>query len=276
MSTLTQETKQNKRKPAQLIVQQQEEILIIKINCLEKKNSLNRSAIYELVAAVSSASNTPEIKVVVLTGVGDIFTAGNDLKQLQDYKNPEDFYRGCNFVLRVLVGAFLECPKLLVCLINGPCIGIGFTLAALCDAVYATKNAYLHTPFTQLGICPEACSTWTFPQQFGKSWSTNLLLFGEKLFADKAKQLGFILEVFDNNEQELEEKFWRKIREYSKLPWDSLRITKLLINRHYGQDLMKALNWELNEIHKLRQGPVYKKAMEKFIQKSLNVNKSKL
>ncbi|XP_065363605.1 enoyl-CoA delta isomerase 3, peroxisomal-like [Calliphora vicina] len=266
-----------KKKPKELLVQQQDDILIIKINRSNSKNALNRNAVYELMAAVEGASNNNYIKVVVITGVGDIYTAGNDLKQIAEYKQPEDYYRGANYVLRALIKTFIACPKLLVCLVNGPCIGIGFTLSALCDAVYCTKNAYFQTPFSQLGLCPEACSSWTFPRQFGLSWSTKLLIFGEKLSAEKAEQLGFVLEVYDNNHMDVEEKFWPKIREYAKLSESSLRATKRLIRAHYEEDLMRALYAELKEIEKLRRGPVFKQAVEKFVHKSVqNVNKSKL
>ncbi|KNC28190.1 hypothetical protein FF38_00399 [Lucilia cuprina] len=266
-----------KKKPKALLVEQENDLLIIKINRLQAKNALNRSAVYELIAAVEGATNNKDIKVVVITGVGDIYTAGNDLKQIQEYKLPEDYYRGANYVLRALVKTFIACPKLLVCLVNGPCIGIGFTLSALCDAVYCTRNAYFQTPFTHLGLCPEACASWTFPRLFGQSWSTKLLLFGEKLTAEKAKEMGFVLEVFElENEQEIEEKFWQKMREYAKLPWESLRTTKRLIREPLEQELLRAMNKELQEIEKLRRGPVYQQAMETLIQKSLNVNKSKL
>lgn len=264
----------NKRQ-RQLLVQQKDELLIIKINCPDKKNALNRYAIYELIAAVEKATNNPVIKVVIITAVGDIFTAGNDLKQIADYKTPEDYYRGANYVLKALVKTFLACPKLLICLVNGPCIGIGFTLAALCDAVYCTNNAYFQAPFSQLGICPEAASTYTFPQQFGLSWSTKLLIFGEQLPAAKAEQLGFVLQVYEqNNERELEEKFWHKMREYCKLPRDSLRISKRLMRQSYKEQLLTAMEEELKELEILRRGADYKKAVERFMLKS--ANKSKL
>lgn len=262
-------------KSRELLVQHEDNIVIISINRPQKKNALNRRAIYELIATVEAATHNPSIKVVVITGVAEYFTAGVDLKQIEEYKQPEDYYRGANYVLRALVKTFIACTKLLVCLINGPCIGIGFTLAALCDAVYCTKDAFFQTPFSQLGICAEACSSWTFPRHFGPHWSTNLLIFGEKLLPAKAEQLGFVLQVFENS-LEVEAQFWPKIREYAQLPEKSLLITKRLMRMRNESDMIKVLDEELKEIEKLRRGPAHRQAVESFLQKSFNTNKSKL
>ena len=248
------------------ISQQDEGILTIQINRPQVKNALNRNAVYELIAAIEGATNNSAIKVVVITGVGDIYTAGNDLKQVLEYK---DYERSANYVLRALIKTFIVCTKLLVCLVNGPCIGIGFTLACLCDAVYCTNNAYFQTPFTQLGICPEACSSLTFPYQFGKSWSTNLLMFGEKLSAEKALQLGFVLDIFATP-VEVEQKFWPKMLKYAKLPAESLKVTKKLIKVHHEEELLRAMNLELKEIEILRHGPVYQKVLQNYKQKTLS------
>lgn len=266
LTAKNQRTEKFKRKKELQISQHDEGILTIQINRPQARNALNRNAVYELIAAVDGATHNAAIKIVVITGAGDIYTAGNDLKQVFEYR---DYARSANYVLRALIKTFIACPKLLVCLVNGPCIGIGFTLASLCDAVYCTGNAYFQTPFVQLGICPEACSSLTFPYLFGKSWSTNLLMFGEKLSAEKALQLGFVLDVYATPE-EIEQKFWPKMLDYAKLPVESLKVTKKLIKIHCEQDLIKAMDLELKEIEKLRRGPVYQQALEKFKQKSLS------
>uniref|UniRef100_A0A1I8Q745 Uncharacterized protein n=2 Tax=Stomoxys calcitrans TaxID=35570 RepID=A0A1I8Q745_STOCA len=259
----------------EVVSELREHILIVTINRPQSRNALNRNAIYDLIAAFADATYNKDIKVVVLTGCGDIFSAGNDLKQIQDYPSPEDYFYGANYILKSLIKSVLVCPKLTVCLVNGPCIGIGFTLAALCDLVYCSRAAYFHTPFSQLGLCAEACSSYTFPQLFGTSWASKLLMLGEKLTAEQAHQFGFVVELYDS-QQEVQEKFWPKMHEYTRLPYESLHATKQLMRLHRQPQLLKALDEELKQIAKLRQGPVYRRAIEEFSKKSKSINKSKL
>lgn len=264
------------RKRELIVERRNNNILFIQINRPEFRNALNRNAVYELIAAFAEATHNDDIEMVVLTGSGNVFCAGNDLKQITtEYANPEDYFRGANYTLRSLVKSIMVCPKLCVCLVNGPCIGIGFTLAALFDLVYCTRSAYFQAPFTKLGICPEACSSFTFSQQFGQSWANKLLILGEKLTAEKAEQFGFVCEIFEDP-NEVEQKFWLKMLEYTKLPRDAVHTTKRLMLLQREPQLLTALEAELKEISKLRKGPVYRNALKEFVQKSSSFNKSKL
>jgi len=64
------------------------------------------------------------------------------------------------------VSAFINFPKLLFAIVNGPAVGIMVTILAICDVVYAVEDATFITPFSQLGQSPEGCSTFTFPRYF--------------------------------------------------------------------------------------------------------------
>ncbi|XP_073827945.1 enoyl-CoA delta isomerase 2-like isoform X2 [Musca autumnalis] len=259
--------KSNKPRKSELIKELRGNILVIKINRLPSRNALNRNAVYDLIAAIEQATHNKNVKMIVLTGAGEFFCSGTDLKQLQEYRDPEDYFFGANYILRSLVKTIIVCPKVIVCLINGPCIGIGFTLAALCDICVCTKGAFFQTPFSQLGLCAEACSSYTFTQHFGQSWASKLLLFGEKLSAEKAEQLGFVTRIYDDL-QDVESRLWPKLMEYAQLPWESVTVTKSLMRLQHREQLLKALQAELKELGRLRRGPVYQKAVADFLQKS--------
>ncbi|XP_019893625.2 enoyl-CoA delta isomerase 2 [Musca domestica] len=261
----------NKTRKSEILKELRGNILVLKINRLASRNALNRNAVYDLIAAIGEATHNKDVKMILLTGCGDYFCSGTDLKQLQEYRDPEDYFYGANYILRSLIKTLIACPKIIVCLINGPCIGIGFTLAALCDICVCTKGAFFQTPFSQLGLCAEACSSYTFSQHFGQSWASKLLLFGEKLSAEKAEQLGFVTRIYEDL-NDVEARLWPKLQEYSQLPWESVKISKNLMRLNQREQLFKALEAELKEIDRLRRGPVYQKAVADFLQKS----KSKL
>ncbi len=70
--------------------------------------------------------------------------------------------------MKDFVDAFINFPKLIVALVNGPAVGIMVTVLALCDVVYAVEDATFQTPFSQLGQSPEGCSTVTFSKYLSR------------------------------------------------------------------------------------------------------------
>lgn len=78
------------------------------------------------------------------------------------------------------------------------------------------QQVWLHTPFTQLGLCPEGCSSLTFPRIMGSLKSSEVLLFGQKMTAVEAEKIGLITKVFPAAEADTI--IWSKLKEISQLP----------------------------------------------------------
>lgn len=93
------------------------------------------------------------------------------------------------------VSAFIDFPKPLIGVVNGPCIGIMFTTLGLADCVIAADDAYFYAPFSSLGQAPEGCSTITFPQIFGPSLASKILYFSYKMPVEEAHRAGFVSEI---------------------------------------------------------------------------------
>lgn len=124
----------------QLLVEKNGKVLIIKFNNPRKKNALNRQAYREMTRVLNDSAGDETVTIVVFTGVGDFYTSGNDLTQTKNVDDFDAYLEESQIVLKNLIRAFIYTTKILIALINGPCIGIGATSAALCDIIYCSDT----------------------------------------------------------------------------------------------------------------------------------------
>uniref|UniRef100_A0A1B6GYM8 Enoyl-CoA delta isomerase 2, mitochondrial n=1 Tax=Cuerna arida TaxID=1464854 RepID=A0A1B6GYM8_9HEMI len=207
----------------------------IKLNRPEKKNAINREIYEGLISALKQSAADDHVVLTVLTGSGDYYSSGNDfsLPQVTDMKA---YFKDSTDIVGEFVAAFINYPKLLVAVVNGPALGIAATTLALCDVIYASDKAWFQTPFTQLGLVPEGCSSVTFPYIMG-SKASRLLYLNEKMTADEALACGFVTQVFPD--AQLEAQSSAKIREHAKLPLQSLMLSKQLVRKWNKQHLLE-------------------------------------
>ncbi|XP_039983057.1 enoyl-CoA delta isomerase 2, mitochondrial, partial [Xiphias gladius] len=222
-----------------LLVTTEDDITTIKLNRPAKKNAITTEMYSEVVAALEQAAKDDSV-ITVFTGAGDFYCSGNDLTnfQLQDGGVEEMARRGGD-LLRKYVKAYIDFPKPLVAVVNGPAVGISVTLLGLFDLVYATDKATFHTPFSQLGQSAEGCSSYTFPKIMGAAKASEMLLFNKKLTAGQACQVGLVSEVFPDSSFQSE--VWTRLRAYAKLPRNSLAFSKQLI-RSMEKERLYAVN----------------------------------
>ncbi|XP_011195893.2 enoyl-CoA delta isomerase 3, peroxisomal [Zeugodacus cucurbitae] len=253
-------------------VEIRDKVLLITFDRPEKLNSIDRKGYQALGLVLRKVAKDDSVTIVVITGKGNFFTSGNDLSQVMDGASDfETHIKEANDIFKEMVSALIECPKLTLALVNGPCIGIGATLAALCDIVWCSSNAYFSTPFTKLGLVPEACSSYLFPSILGRSKANEMLLLSQKLSAQEAYNFNFVSKVFESNT--LDSHIWPTIRELSELPPCSLQISKSLVRMHEKDTLFRALNAESEELYKRFSTEEFANALIAFASRK---NKSKL
>ncbi|CAD7002478.1 enoyl-CoA delta isomerase 2, mitochondrial isoform X2 [Ceratitis capitata] len=257
---------------SEIRVEKKDKILVITFDNPKKRNSLNRKAYKELGLVLREVDKDNSVTTVVITGKGDFFTSGNDLSQSADaFLDLETFIKESNVIFKEMVSALIDCTKLTIALINGPCIGIGATLTALCDIVWCSSTAYFLTPFTKLGLVTEACSSYTFPLILGRSKANEMLLLSEKMTAQEAYNHSFVSKIFEP--AELETNIWPKLREFSELPPESLQTSKRLIRQHERDTIYRSLNAESEELYKRLLSEEFTNALVAFANRK---NKSKL
>jgi len=165
-------------------------ILKIVLNRPEKKNAFTNAMYRELTQILSEGDQNPQVKVILISGAGDAFSAGNDIADFM--KSPITHEDAPPIhLLKALAGL----TKPLIAAVDGVAVGIGATLLFHCDLVYAQKNARFIFPFVSLGLVPEGAISLLLPRLVGHQKASEILLFGDPISADDAQQIGFVNKV---------------------------------------------------------------------------------
>ncbi|XP_041488896.1 enoyl-CoA delta isomerase 2-like [Microtus oregoni] len=248
-----------------IVVTSEDGITKIMFNRPSKKNAITLEMYQDIILALKNAS-TDNSAITVFTGAGDYYCSGNDLTNFSGVGVPGGMEEVANKgpkSLREFVNSFIDFPKPLVAVINGPAIGISVALLGLFDAIYASDMATFHTPFTSLGQCPEACSSYTFPKIMGSAKAAEMLLFGKKLTAREACAQGLVTEVFPDST--FEKEIWTRLKAYAKLPQNSLRISKQLIRKDEKEKLHAVNAEECSTIKAMMLSEEYINAIKSFL-----------
>ena len=165
-------------------------ILAIAIDRPEKKNAITSAMYAALADAFEQAASDDRVRVLLVTGSSDCFTAGNDIRDFLEHPPLDPSAPALRF-LRALAAA----EKPLVAAVAGPATGIGTTMLLHCDVVFAAPSAVFSTPFVNLGLVPEAGSSLLLAQRVGQACAARMLLLGEPLGADAALAAGLVGEI---------------------------------------------------------------------------------
>jgi enoyl-CoA hydratase/carnithine racemase len=242
-----------------IVVSIQDRILSIRLDRPEKKNALTRGMYLGMIEALEQAENDSAVRVVLITGTQDCFTAGNDLMDFANAKPGET--SPAIVYLQTLAAA----QKTVVAAVAGVAVGIGTTMLLHCDLVYAAPDARFQLPFVNLGLCPEAGSSVMLPELMGHRRAAELLLFGEPFSSEKALELGIINAVYPGGE--LLEAATAKARQLAEKPPSALRTTKALLKGSAAGAAAEAMARETEKFAALLQGPEAREAMMAFVQR---------
>jgi enoyl-CoA hydratase/carnithine racemase len=150
-------------------------------------NAFNDALYDAFAAALRDAADDPAVAVVVVTGAGRAFSAGQDLGELNNRpRYDDDRLHGFQPFMDVLE-AF---PKPLIAAVNGIGVGIGLTMLLHCDLVLVAEGARLRAPFVNLGVTAEAASTVLMPLRIGWQQTAHLLYTAAWLPAARAVEIG--------------------------------------------------------------------------------------
>jgi enoyl-CoA hydratase/carnithine racemase len=166
------------------------------LNRPEALNAFNEALYDATTVALRDADADPAVAVVVLTGTGRAFSAGNDLIEMQARITDPDFQSG-EHGFPGMIEALTALRKPLILAVNGLGVGIGATILGYADLVFMAAGARLKCPFTSLGVAPEAASSYLLPRLIGRQNAAWMLLSSEWVDADEALRMGLAWKVCD-------------------------------------------------------------------------------
>lgn len=216
-------------------------VLTLTLNRPDALNSFTVEMKDALLAALRDAARDPEVRVVVLTGAGRAFSAGQDLKERQG-PDVDDLGTELRKRYNPIILAMRRLEKPIVGAINGVAAGAGMSLALACDIVIASDRATFVEAFTRVGLVPDTGSSWFLPRLVGYARAAELMLTADPLDPVTAERIGLVNRVVPAD-QLVAEANSIAVKLAASAPL-ALALAKRALNRAMGSSLEDALDYE--------------------------------
>jgi len=243
-----------------IVTERSGSILRIQLNRPAKKNALTSSMYGAIADLLDGAAKDDGTRVVLWHGLGDSFTAGNDLEDF--VKNPPGPVGSPQARLNE---ALINFTKPLVAAVHGAAIGSGTTMLMYCDFVYAAESARFQLPFINLGLVPEFGSSFALPLRLGHIRAAEMILLGQPFDALQATVLGLVTRVV--SDQTLLSVANEVAQRLAEKPAGALQACKRLMTRPLREQLEQAARLEAEEFAARVRSAEAKEAFRAFFEK---------
>jgi enoyl-CoA hydratase len=208
-------------------------VLTIVMNRPEVKNAANVRMHNELSRVFADAGRDPDSDIVVLTGAGDAFCSGGDIRAMREKITDRTLWNDTVNEARALFYSILDLDKPMIARINGAATGLGATLAVYADISIAIKSAVIGDPHVKVGLVAGDGGALMWPMLIGFQRAKELLFLGDSINAEKAADLGLITHVVPDGD--LDVRVDELVQRLLKLPPFALRGTKKAVNHTLKQ-----------------------------------------
>lgn len=214
----------------------------ISLNRPEVFHALNSSMLKELAEAFRVLGENETIRVITLTATGDdAFCSGADLKEgMANAGRPLGEVLAENY--EPLIIGIRECPKPVICQMNGIAAGAGMSLALACDLIVANDKAYMTELFVGIGLMPDAGSMYFLPRLVGVQKAFELCSTGRKIYMEEALQIGLVSKIASSDQ--LEASVSQLADYYASAPTVAIAQMKKALNLTYESSLQQMLTVE--------------------------------
>jgi len=246
-----------------IIAEQADGVARITLNRPDRLNSFTRAMHAELRDALAKLG---DVRVVVLTGAGRGFCAGQDLNDRAVAPGEAvDLGETVEESWNPLVRTLASLPQPVIARVNGVAAGAGANIALACDLVVAAKSAKFIQSFSALGLIPDSGGSWHLPRLVGQARALGLALTGEPLPAEKAAEWGLIWKAVDD--EALDTEVDGLAAKLASLPPLGLAAIKQIIRTSGGRTLDQELDLQRDEMRRLGFTEDYREGVAAFLEK---------
>jgi methylglutaconyl-CoA hydratase len=231
----------------------------------EVRNAIDETMIEELAAVTRVLASDDTVRVVVLTGAGEVFSAGADLnwmKKVAQYSFDENVKDAMTFAR--MIESIYRLPKATIARVNGACMGGGVGLVSACDVAVASRDAKFALREILLGIAPSAISPYVL-RKIGESQAHDYFLTGRTFDGERAREIGLINEVVEPELLDAEIDVW--IQRFLHAAPKAIAATKALINKVSWSSIEEIQEYTARTIAGLRGSPEGKEGFAAFFEK---------
>ncbi len=249
----------------------QKDISRVIINEPKTYNSLSFKNLNDLIKVFKKLDNDKKVKVIILEGAGKGFSAGHNLKEVKSLKKKEKYQKLFNLCSKLMI-QLVEGKKPVIAKVHGAAYAAGCQLVASCDLAYSTKDALFATPGVNIGLF---CSTpmVAVSRKMGRKPMMKMLLTGEPIKANFAKEIGLINDCFTKSKLNFEVlKIAKKIASKSNL---TIKIGKQTFYKQLEMPLRKAYSYTSKMMTLNMMAMDAKEGISAFLEKRKPVWKNK-
>ena len=237
------------------------------LNRPERLNSFNTEMHSEVRDALAALQQDTSARVLVITGAGRGFCAGQDLSDrvVAPGGGPPDLGASIESHYKPLILTLRELPLPVIAAVNGVAAGAGANIALACDLVLAARSAAFIQAFAKIGLVPDCGGTWVLPRLVGQARALGLALLGDKLPAEQAAQWGLIWRCVDD--AQLGTEIDTLARQLAAAPTRGLARTKQAMLAGWGHTLEQQLDLERDYQQELGHSADYAEGVAAFMEK---------
>ena len=202
-------------------------VCTLALNRPEVYNSFNQSMALQLQQQLDDCAANDEVRVIVITGIGKAFCAGQDLAEATDPNGPglqtivRDHYNPIILKIRSI-------EKPVIAAVNGVAAGAGANIALACDITIAKQSASFIQAFSKIGLIPDSGGTFFLPRLIGMQKALALMMTGDKVSALEAEKLNMIYKAVDD--ESFDEEIENFANQLAIMPTRGLGLTKKAVN----------------------------------------------